>query len=435
MKYNLKRIANLIKASEGISLEAYLCPANIWTIGYGTIYHYSQQRRIKEHDKISLETAENFLFFEIEKNIIPKLNKIPGIESYSSTQVEALIDFAFNLGASFYGSSGFETITHCLKNFHNQIRPPKTLLDLNNKTLDNKKIIDIAKLNSISSDKYYSGEELIPYAFLLYRNPGSSFEEGLINRRIKEIDLWNQEKNMKNITAIKDTFLKKSPAQSSDLPPEDILDVELGKTYPIEKIIGTENGHKKIELGYGAGIWYIWPSHWDEWEIIQSESNKEIFPDSDEMDWEDFPNFDSIDWTNMSQPLGPYFTLGEYLQYDQRRIPQSKSVKLNSYKILLELHKIRCQWGRPIRITSGYRPEKINQAVGGVSNSRHISGDAVDISDAKGDTLKLQSWLDMRWAGALGYGASRRGFVHIDMRNSKGFYMNGASNRGARWTY
>ncbi|MGA1049206.1 MAG: hypothetical protein ACO3UU_14460, partial [Minisyncoccia bacterium] len=106
---------------------------------------------------------------------------------------------------------------------------------------------------NISSNKYYSGEELIPYAFLLYRNPGSSFEEGLINRRIKEIDLWNQAEEMsKNITAIKDTFLKKSTAQSSDLSPEDILDVELGKTYPIEKIIGTENGHKKIELGYGA---------------------------------------------------------------------------------------------------------------------------------------------------------------------------------------
>ncbi|MFM7791515.1 MAG: D-Ala-D-Ala carboxypeptidase family metallohydrolase, partial [Microcystis panniformis] len=43
-----------------------------------------------------------------------------------------------------------------------------------------------------------------------------------------------------------------------------------------------------------------------------------------------------------------------------------------------ELEKIRTDYGKPIIITSGYRPEQINRAVGGVSNSQHIRGTAVD---------------------------------------------------------
>ena len=43
------------------------------------------------------------------------------------------------------------------------------------------------------------------------------------------------------------------------------------------------------------------------------------------------------------------------------------------------LEKIRKAWGKPIVITSGYRCEKLNKAVGGVSNSQHCKGQAVDI--------------------------------------------------------
>jgi hypothetical protein len=40
--------------------------------------------------------------------------------------------------------------------------------------------------------------------------------------------------------------------------------------------------------------------------------------------------------------------------------------------------------GKPIKISSGYRCEKLNKAVGGVYNSQHLKGQAADI-DIQGD--------------------------------------------------
>ena len=43
------------------------------------------------------------------------------------------------------------------------------------------------------------------------------------------------------------------------------------------------------------------------------------------------------------------------------------------------LEPLRVAMGRPIRISSGYRCERLNQAVGGVKNSQHLKGQAADI--------------------------------------------------------
>ena len=44
------------------------------------------------------------------------------------------------------------------------------------------------------------------------------------------------------------------------------------------------------------------------------------------------------------------------------------------------LDPIRERWGLPIRITSGYRCPELNDEVGGVEDSYHMEGCAVDIS-------------------------------------------------------
>ena len=44
------------------------------------------------------------------------------------------------------------------------------------------------------------------------------------------------------------------------------------------------------------------------------------------------------------------------------------------------LEPLRQQWGRPIRVTSGYRSEELNRAVGGARTSQHMRGEAADIS-------------------------------------------------------
>jgi putative chitinase len=141
-----------------------------------------------------------------------------------------------------------------------------------------------------------------------------------------------------------------------------------------------------------------------------------------------------INWGDFRAHITQNFTVGEYLCYDAARVPKSVEVKKAAIAICQELELIRSEWGSGIIITSGYRPPAINDAVGGVYNSQHINGHAVDIAPVDPHEIhKFQVWLDPRWAGAFGYGADR-GFVHIDMRNGKGFDPND-QDPGPRWDY
>ena len=139
-----------------------------------------------------------------------------------------------------------------------------------------------------------------------------------------------------------------------------------------------------------------------------------------------------VNWSDMSTHLTPHFTLGENLRNDPRRIPHDTALQNNILTIMRELEKIRNDYGKPIIITSGYRPEQINREKGGVSNSQHIRGTAVDICPADGDVFEFQKWVDQHWYGALGWGA-KKGFVHIDCRNGKGWKTGG--EKGVRWNY
>lgn len=51
------------------------------------------------------------------------------------------------------------------------------------------------------------------------------------------------------------------------------------------------------------------------------------------------------------------------------------------------LDPIRESWGMPIYVNSGYRCTKLNKAVGGVSNSQHLYGEAADIDTRKGKVM------------------------------------------------
>ena len=51
---------DLIKEFEGCKLEAYKCPAGVWTIGYGTT------KGVKEGMKITQLKAEKLLLFAVK---------------------------------------------------------------------------------------------------------------------------------------------------------------------------------------------------------------------------------------------------------------------------------------------------------------------------------------------------------------------------------
>ena len=141
-----------------------------------------------------------------------------------------------------------------------------------------------------------------------------------------------------------------------------------------------------------------------------------------------------IDWTNPKAKISQFFTVWEVTKGDPRRIPEVGSeVEREVLMLTIELDKIRQEWNAPVLVNSWYRPLSVNRAVGGASDSQHLYGRAVDIRPVnREDLIKFQSWLDLNWFGALGYGAPR-GYVHLDTRNGKGWRTGGV--KGLRWNY
>ena len=80
-----------IKKEEGLVLDAYLCPANVWTIGYG------HTNSVKKGDKITEEQAEDFLVNDLlySERIVNKMVKV----KLNQNQYDALVSFVFNVGS------------------------------------------------------------------------------------------------------------------------------------------------------------------------------------------------------------------------------------------------------------------------------------------------------------------------------------------------
>lgn len=291
---DLAAALKLIKDFEGCHLDAYADPLHGWavaTIGYGTT-RYSDGRPVQKGDRINAIEADLLLRQEVDRIAAKLRSTIPFWIEMADHQKCALISFAYNLGADFYGAKGFETITARLR------------------------------------DKNWAG---VPDALLLYRNPGTSVEAGLKRRRIAEGDLWGRERQT---------------------------------TGPISAMFTPESP--------------------------------------------------------FSHKLTPHITYGEFaLGQEARRFDHQHQCD-TAMRLAQFLERARAQFGgRPVVITSGYRPAAINKLVGGASGSEHLYDEpgvgAVDFYIAGADINAVQAWCDKEWPYSLGYGAPR-GFVHLGIR-------------------
>ena len=93
-----------------------------------------------------------------------------------------------------------------------------------------------------------------------------------------------------------------------------------------------------------------------------------------------------------------YFTIKELTHSDtaiKKKIDNtpSKEIINNMNELIAFLDPIREAWGKPIYINSGYRCPALNKAVGGVKNSSHLIGYAVDIKPQPGLKEFLVSYL------------------------------------------
>ena len=286
----------LIKEFEGCHLRAYPDPlsgGDPWTIGYGTT-RYGHGAAVKRGDEINVIEADMLLRLEVDRIAEKLRSTVPHWQAMNDDQRSALVSFAYNLGAGFYGAAGFETISRCLR------------------------------------ERDWAA---IPAALELYRNPGTPVEAGLLRRRRAEGKLWGQHRPQ-----------------------------------------------------------------------VQQEPAK-LRPDS-----------------SFSSRITPHIRLGEFaLDQEARRFQNQGQLDIAA-ELAAFLERVRVQFGgKPIVITSGFRPPAINAAAGGASNSEHLykpGCGAVDFYVQGADIYAVQNWCDKAWPYSLGYGAYK-GFIHLGIRNSR----------------
>lgn len=146
---------DLIKEFEGCILKAYYDPLTGGlpiTIGWGSTRRRDGSR-FMIGNTITQQEADDLLSHQLETEYLTPLQKIPYWNEMNENQKGALLSFAYNLGAGFYGSPDFSSITRVLRN---------------------------------------KEWDLVPDAMYKYRNPGTNVEAGLARRRKAEGALWSK---------------------------------------------------------------------------------------------------------------------------------------------------------------------------------------------------------------------------------------------------
>ena len=138
-----QKCVDLIKHFEGFEDTAYLCPANVWTIGYG------RTRNVKEGDKVTEVQAERDLLEELEEFKHQVLDSVK--VELKQNELDALTSWTYNLGVG----------------------------NLNSSTL-------LKKLN-------IGNKEEVPAEMLRWNKAGGKVLAGLTKRREAEAELWAKE--------------------------------------------------------------------------------------------------------------------------------------------------------------------------------------------------------------------------------------------------
>ena len=86
---------DLIKSFEGFYTKAYLCPAKVWTIGWGTTV-YPDGSKVKKGDVCTREQAEKYLRNDLDSHEFAVTSAVK--KKISDNAFAALVSFAYNVG-------------------------------------------------------------------------------------------------------------------------------------------------------------------------------------------------------------------------------------------------------------------------------------------------------------------------------------------------
>ena len=130
--------------------------------------------------------------------------------------------------------------------------------------------------------------------------------------------------------------------------------------------------------------------------------------------------------------MAKYFKVAEMLKSetaDKNKIQNIPSVEVqqNIEELLEVLDDLREFYGKPIRITSGFRCAELNRLVGGSPTSAHVIGYAADLQPIQGSFEEFKAlvidWLDksgVKFDQCIIERSKSTQWVHFGLYNRKG---------------
>lgn len=90
--------ANLCRRFEGLYLKPYLCPANVPTIGWGTIRYPNGILVTLKDPPVTKAQADEYLYHELADCYAYTISLCPGLAGSPGQRIGAIVSFVYNLG-------------------------------------------------------------------------------------------------------------------------------------------------------------------------------------------------------------------------------------------------------------------------------------------------------------------------------------------------
>ena len=241
------------------------------------------------------------------------------------------------------------------------------------------------------------------------------------------------------LEVVQDTLLKRRPVQSTELSEAEKSPITKGTqielhSYAYADSQGDFDNHTRFAIRHkadyinGLSTWYAYTGH-----IQVKFDGKVIYPLPKVLatpksqpsavftpigNGFKLPGNSSTFYVNTPILPGGSFTWGE-ATHGGERIPRTAQEVDSMIALAKQLQRAREQLGKPMHITSWYRPEPFNRRAGGARYSQHLTGKAVDfwVEGHSGRSLAnlLRSW----WPGGMGIYAHLPGIIHLDVGSSR----------------